>query len=140
LLFYNTTSAIISQIPIPTMTTMQNMMTESDFRVLKTIIRKTNLQCLLGPHWFKIVEGTDFDSDDASRERHGQFMNDMISKMNSSLKVPEIPDDWETITPEDKPYTESAETYREKLSPEIKIVWEKIVSGEINIDQADWIK
>ena len=137
LLFSHSTSVIISQnsnTPI-TMMTMQNMMTESDFRALKAIIRTSNLRRLLGANWFNIVEGTKFDSDDASIERHTQFI--AKNSISTFENVIETPIEWESET-EKKPEPEAPE--REALSPEVKEVWDKIVSGDIDIDVADWLK
>ena len=92
-------------------------------------IRKNNLMFHLGPDWCNIVEGTDFDSDDASIERYMKFFYDYISSFDFSKES--------NVSSTTDRKNDSPEKYRENLRPELKAIWEKIVSGEIDINSSD---
>ena len=79
------------------------------------LIRKNNLMFHLGPDWCNIVEGTDFDSDDASIERYMKFFYDYISSFDFSKES-------NVLSTTDRK-NDSPEKYRENLRPELKAIW-----------------
>jgi hypothetical protein len=116
-----------------------HLLTDSDKIIMRNIIRNHNLYKYLGRDWFNIVEGSDFDSDDACRERHSQFISNAMLRINSSKETEPPPCDWESQPmKEPEQMKPTPEEYRESLSPETKSVWEKIVSGDIDIELKNW--